>query len=83
MWQTVNPVDRGTKITSNFKVGKPQWISEGLVGVGKVKGEGVVFDNKWAGVEISEIIKSFHGSSRSGLVGRTELNKETCLINFS
>ena len=48
-----------------------------------MKGEGVVFDSKCVGVELSEIIKSFHGSSRSGLAGRKELNKETCLINFS
>lgn len=54
------------------------------VGVGKMKGKKVVFNSyKCAGVESSEIIKSFHGSSRSGLDGRTELYMVTCLINSS
>lgn len=48
-----------------------------------MKGKGVVFDTKCVGVEFSEIIKSFHGSSRSGLAGREELYKEAHLINFS
>lgn len=48
-----------------------------------MKSKGLVFDRKCAGVETSEIIKSFHGSSKSGLADGTEFNKETCLINFS
>ena len=34
-------------------------------------------------MEISEIIKSCHGSLRSGIADRTERNEEICLINFS
>lgn len=50
--------------------------------MGKMKGKGVGLDSKCAGVKILEI-KSFSGSSRSGLAGRAEFNQKTCLINFS
>lgn len=44
-----------------------------------MKCEGDVFDSKYAGVGISEIVTFFHESSRSGLRGRADSTRKLVL----
>lgn len=79
---SVNPDDHVTQVAIKPKVEKPQGIAEG---------SGSRCNEKQGSCIWQEVCRSgdlrnnnfFHGSSIPGPAGWTELNKESCLINFS